>query len=331
MSTVFIMPQSAQEAIFATAAIEAYLRGGSGESPVLVCAPGVASLFVQDNRFRAVVTVEFKHLFRRWRSIGRQLAEVKAQYGPFETVINLDNTPQSAWLAARIPCKNRAGYKTPFAPPLIWRHLPKPDPHKHRSAHYASLIGLLLNKPDLASTLPKLQGGQQTGSGTLRIGLAPSQGEGALQTWGAHRWGETALRLTDDGLPVLMGLPDAQGSVERMDEVLRYNGSAQLERVPESTSWQQYRAAIGSLDLIIATEGELLQIALALGVPAVAIFGAGDPQLTGPLKGQRAKLLCKKTECAPCITRKCAHLHRLCLEGITPQEAVAAARSLLKG
>ena len=327
MSTVFIMPQEPEEAILATAAIEA-LKGG--DNPVfLVCAPKVAPLFYQDSRFAEVFSLEIKTLFRRWKKTGLFLAEQILRRGPFDAVINLDDTTQSAWLAARIPAKNRVGYKTPWAPPFIWRKLLKPDPKLHRAAHYGALAAAL--EPDTpAGALPRLGALGAKSGDRLRIGLMPSGKERSILDWGAHRWAETALNLSREAEPVLIGLSGAEFALERMDEVLGYNGQDDFERISSRASWQQLRAAIGSLDLAIATEGVLMQAALALGVPTVAIFGPGNPALTGPQAGQRAKTLYKNQTCSPCKGTTCAHLHPACLEGIAPSEVLAAAWTLLK-
>jgi heptosyltransferase-2 len=62
----------------------------------------------------------------------------------------------------------------------------------------------------------------------------------------------------------------------------------------------------------------------ALGTPLVAIFGSTDPRRTGPFT-DRATVLWRQAECAPCLKRRCP-TDLGCLLGVTVEEVLAEAR-----
>lgn len=323
------MPQQPQEAIFATAAIEAYRQRGS-EKIVLLCAPSLATLFTHDDRFLAVVPFEFSSVFRHWRQTSAFISQLLSDYGPFSAVVNLDASTRSVWLAARIRTGVRAGYPAVLTPPFVFKHLLRSDPALHRAEHYVAPIAALSGQKPVKIPSMKLVPGRVDAPVSGSIGLIPSGPSGSPVEWGPHRWAESALRLSTEYPLTLVSLADAEASVERMDEVLRYNGVNRFERIPSSASWLQLRAVLSSLKGVIATEGVLAQMSIALGIPTVVIFGPGNPALSGPLAGSAAALLYKKADCAPCAPGKpCPHLRRHCLEAIAPQEAIAALKGLL--
>jgi len=66
-----------------------------------------------------------------------------------------------------------------------------------------------------------------------------------------------------------------------------------------------------------------MHIAAAAGVPVVALFGAADPDRTGPV-GRRHIIIQKKDlECVPCRKRVCSKNHE-CMKDITVDEIFAA-------
>jgi heptosyltransferase-2 len=71
-----------------------------------------------------------------------------------------------------------------------------------------------------------------------------------------------------------------------------------------------------------------MHIASAAGVPTVAVFGATDPEGTGPT-GDLACVVRKPVECSPCLLRECPIDHR-CMEQVTAGEVARQALVLLK-
>ncbi len=80
--------------------------------------------------------------------------------------------------------------------------------------------------------------------------------------------------------------------------------------------------------LLITIDSGPMHLAAALGVPQVALFGATDPQITGPLD-TRAGVVYKPPTCNPCYLRVCP-LDRRCWKAITVGEVFQAVSRLLE-
>lgn len=324
MTTLLIMPSDRQEAIFATAAIEAFFQGQGGTLKLLA-SPRIAELFLQDDRLSGVIVFEPKHPFWHWRETGRFAKGL----GFFDRVVNLDASAASAWLAARIKTQSRTGYETRFNPPFVWKNRLIARPGLHRAAHYTAAIGAALGKGFEPTPHPRLiakSGGTKAG-----VALAPADRKNFVGDWGAYRWAETALKLSAQRSLVLLDSGGAIHATDRMEEVLRYNGENRFINLAAEGSLSVLIAKIAGLELVIGAEGFVTQAAMALGVPTVMMMGSKDPAVYGPLPGGKAKLLYKKADCAPCAFAVCPHRQPLCLGAIRPAEVVAAAETLLKG
>jgi len=75
-----------------------------------------------------------------------------------------------------------------------------------------------------------------------------------------------------------------------------------LERLPLTAVAGVLAASRG----VVGVDTGLAQLAAALGVPAVTLFGATRPGLTGP-RGARQANLAAGFACAPCLARHCRH------------------------
>jgi heptosyltransferase-2 len=71
-----------------------------------------------------------------------------------------------------------------------------------------------------------------------------------------------------------------------------------------------------------------MHIASALGVPTVAVFGATDPDATGPA-GEFSRIVREPVDCSPCLLRECPIDHR-CMTRVTPGRVAREALELLK-
>src|SRR5262249_38490358 len=80
--------------------------------------------------------------------------------------------------------------------------------------------------------------------------------------------------------------------------------------------------------LMVTNDSGPMQIAAALGVPTVAIFGSTDARVTAPC-GPRTRVVKHDVECSPCLLRECPIDHR-CMVGVTVQDVCEAAKELLR-
>jgi len=82
-------------------------------------------------------------------------------------------------------------------------------------------------------------------------------------------------------------------------------------------------ALIRSASLLVSGDTFALQVACALDVPVVAVFGPTNPMRNGPFR-PRDRVVFNKLDCNPCYKKTCATLE--CLQTITPDEVAAAVR-----
>jgi lipopolysaccharide heptosyltransferase I len=79
-------------------------------------------------------------------------------------------------------------------------------------------------------------------------------------------------------------------------------------------------------DALLTNDSGPMHLAAALSVPTIALFGATDPELTGPY-GSAHTVFRSTCDAAPCFSRDCLHKNRQCSEGTHPgrvAEAVVA-------
>jgi heptosyltransferase-2 len=93
------------------------------------------------------------------------------------------------------------------------------------------------------------------------------------------------------------------------------------------TSVRQLMALLSCCRLVVTNDSGPMHVAAAFGVSIVAVFGPTDHTTTSPL-GEGVRIVRRATDCAPCLLRQCPTDHR-CMEAITVEEVLAAARELL--
>lgn len=93
------------------------------------------------------------------------------------------------------------------------------------------------------------------------------------------------------------------------------------------TTLKQCAAVLRRCRLVIANDTGPMYLAAAMGAPTVAVFGPTDASRLGPYGEGHARVWAHLA-CAPCRRRECAPLR--CMEAVTPDQVVAAARRLLR-
>ena len=83
------------------------------------------------------------------------------------------------------------------------------------------------------------------------------------------------------------------------------------------------------MDLLIANDSGPMHMAVALGVPVLAIYGPTDPQRTGPY-GSLNRIARTSLDCQPCFSRTCRREGIPCLSGVTPEKVGEMALEMLK-
>jgi exopolysaccharide biosynthesis WecB/TagA/CpsF family protein len=102
------------------------------------------------------------------------------------------------------------------------------------------------------------------------------------------------------------------------------------------TRLQELAGVIAEADLFIGAESGVMHLAAAVGTPAVAIFGPGNPAAWGPWTPFGKSIVVRSApECSPCsYIRHTVGLRegcpaRTCIRMVTPEDVLAAARKIL--
>lgn len=144
--------------------------------------------------------------------------------------------------------------------------------------------------------------------------------------WAHERWAELARRLGEElGASVhLSGGAQDRGAAAEI---------AALARVPLVShagefDLRQTAGLLASSELVISGDTGPLHMAVALGRPVVALFGAADPRRTAPF-GRPDSVVRHPVECSPCRKRVCPVPGHPCMAGLTVAVVLAAARERL--
>lgn len=156
------------------------------------------------------------------------------------------------------------------------------------------------------------------------LGINPGAAFGSAKRWYPERFSAVARKLSAEwGAKILIfGGP---GEVDIATEI-----SAALDgtclNLAGKTSVRQLMALIQRCNFFISNDSGPMHIAAAFNVPLVAIFGSTDHIGTAPCS-DRAVIIRKDSDCAPCKLRECPTDHR-CMTAVTADDVVEAAQKL---
>jgi heptosyltransferase-2 len=157
------------------------------------------------------------------------------------------------------------------------------------------------------------------------LGINPGAAFGSAKRWYPDRFADVARQFAvlKNAKVVIFGGP---GETDIAAEIQQRLGGECLN-LAGTTSLRGLMALIRRCRLFITNDSGPMHIAAAFGVPLVAIFGSTDHATTAPYT-DRAVIVRKDMECAPCKLRECPTDHR-CMTAVTADDVVSAARDLM--
>ena len=136
--------------------------------------------------------------------------------------------------------------------------------------------------------------------------------------WFPEKWIEVIGKSELSGAWPLL-LWGTEGEKHLAEEV----GSKTAVAIAPFLTIREVIALIRTASLLVSGDTFALQVACALDVPVVALFGPTNPARNGPFR-PRDRIVFYKLECNPCYKRTCATLE--CLQAITPDQVATAVR-----
>jgi lipopolysaccharide heptosyltransferase II len=93
----------------------------------------------------------------------------------------------------------------------------------------------------------------------------------------------------------------------------------------------QLGALLEQCDVLVSGDTGPLHLATAVGIPVAALFGAADPERTGPVGDGHLVIQAEKVPCVPCRSRTCKNPRYLeCMEKISPDSVFDAVVTLIR-
>jgi len=228
--------------------------------------------------------------------------------GKFDLLLCLDLAWSRTVLALTARVRRRVGLRTEAWKPFMGLDLAIPVPLDYpRNDDHTSLWFL---RTWLAATGLPDQGFSadlshlETEDAPLpkHIALVPRAGNelvsGDLKQWPLSYWPRLARRLLEQGwTPVVLGR-DGDFDMQAMPEgTLDMQGKLSIKEVAAYL----YRCAG-----LIGNDSGLFHIALAMGTPAVGLFGPTAALRTGPFRVSHGHVITVPLQCVPCCSNTCA-------------------------
>ena len=141
----------------------------------------------------------------------------------------------------------------------------------------------------------------------------------------AEGWAQVCRILSDEGLTVL--LSGTGREAELAAGVRRAAGAGAL--VTDLPELADFAALLHAAPLLLAGNTGPVHVAAAVGTPVVDVYALTNPQHTPWATPSR--VLFHDVPCRWCYRSICPEGHHRCVRGVSPQEIVAAALSLLRG
>jgi lipopolysaccharide heptosyltransferase II len=282
--------------------------------------------------------VDHVHVWKRGggaAELARLVREIRAQR--YDLAVDLQRIQKSAFLARSSGAPRVLGYDRARAKELSWlwttERIPPREHARHMVLHYLEFAQHLgaraqqprhLFPPDDAAEAWAAQFVRELGGEPVLVNLGASK---PANRWMPERFGALARALTfEPGVPVcLTGGPDDR-SLAREARIAA--GDARLSDLVGQTNLRQLVALTRRARLHVGCDTGPMHIAAAVGTPVVALFGPADPARTGPW-GAGHRVLRVPPPCAPCNRKTCNQARHACMEDLTVEHVLAAAREEL--
>ncbi len=316
------------DTILTTPAITALHRGFPEAAITVVARPWVAALLEANEDITDVWEVDERNRLK-FLAVAARIRRQR-----FDLGILFPNSFASALLLALGGVRRRVGYDRDGRRFLLTDRIVVTDEilKVHQVEYYLNIVGqvcditdsprrLVLNvlptEREWMSAFLQKQGVRET---ELLVGLNPGAHYGTAKRWFPERFAAVARYCAEHyGARIVITGSQYEAEIARevaaRAEIPVLNLSGQL-------TLRQLAPLIVRCSLYITNDCGSMHIAAALGVPLVAIFGSTDWVTTAPYS-EKAIMVRKPTDCAPCLLRECPTDHR-CMEAITVDDVIQA-------
>lgn len=164
-------------------------------------------------------------------------------------------------------------------------------------------------------------------AGHPRVALLPLS-RWPSKNWPLDRFAALAERLQQESNATvfLLGSPADRAGCEQMAANL---SSGRVVNLAGRTRLPELGGVLAEMDLVVTNDSGPMHLAAAVGVPTLAVFGPTDATRTGPY-GEHHRVIASSIPCRPCFSRQCRRPDLPCLTGISVDDVLQAARTMLR-
>ena len=259
--------------------------------------------------------------------------------GRFDLVLDFHAILKSGLLAYASGAPLRVTYAPPFGRELAWlfanaraRLAPRRASRFERNAALLHFLGI--RAAPAVAPLCVDAGAQAKISAALGVGPAPvvvhpgSSAGTPHKRWSAAGYAAVIRTLAKErGLETVVSAgPDEAERASAAEVVRQADGAARL--APETGSLAELAALFARCRLYVGADTGPMHVASLVGTPVVQILGPTDPLENQPWSGTPARSVRAGVACSPC-RRGCSAA--LCMQAVSPEVVLGAARELLDG
>ncbi len=160
------------------------------------------------------------------------------------------------------------------------------------------------------------------------LGINAGATYGGAKRWLPKRFAQVAAYFSSRFDIVIFGSQNEENTaIEIVDELKRLHVN-NYTNLAGKTDIAQLCSFVGGCSLFITNDSGPMHIAGAYQVPTVSIFGPTRFTETSQWKNSKSKLVHHDLKCSPCMRRECPLKHHDCMNTITTNEVIQAAKAI---
>ena len=314
------------DAVMSIPALRLIRRAWPAAEITLLAHPWVGELYGREQLGTSVLAYDSNSRHSGIRGRLRLAGELKKRR--FDCAILLQNAFDAALLVWLAGIPRRIGYARDGRGFLLTDAI-RPPRRGEIPAHQKYYYLELLRRAGLVESLPecgeiRLEADAAHGRSLFShfglrngrvIGVSPGAAFGSAKCWLPERFAAAAavLALEWDAEVAVFGSASEKPLCQAMAACIPAppNGP-RVHNLAGRTSLGQFMDLAAACMAFLTNDSGAMHIASAVGTPTVAVFGATDPEATGP-SAPLARVVRSPVECSPCLLRECPIDHRCML------------------
>ncbi len=148
--------------------------------------------------------------------------------------------------------------------------------------------------------------------------------------WQTKRWPPEHFASLISRIQIPCVITGSKGDREIAQRIAELKNPLNILDLCGKLNLKELSALIAGSKVVVSADSGPLHIAVALGVPVVALFGPTDPQRTGPYgwkESRKIKVLRASVLCSPCFKKECKN--PICMDKISVETVLKEIREYL--